>query len=218
MALGVKGVAGLLAFGLAAGLAACGGPSENGGPATPRAPSSTIAGADASPPAVASAGTMPHERAEEDCEALVRDSVEDMTWFVGDFGLIDYVDVERLPAVIREQCKMFTPDEFRCINRDTGTVAVDKTSCIPKAKRDALAAAVRPLMAENPADIKEAAKKASHCEYGSQMAKLQACKAVSERTRKRLRNGWNASRNPPNDVCLIAQELLKRRLAAVGCN
>jgi len=180
----------------------------------PQEPSTTIVAAPA--PSDAAAAPVSAAPPPDRCDKLVRDGVEDATWFVNEYGLLDYVDIDRLPAVIREQCKTYTDAELACMTPDPGPKPVDLTGCVPPNKLAAMRSAMLPLL-DYPADLKEAARITLRCDYGDAMRAMAACKAVPERMRRKLERAWSVAINPPLRNCGIGATLMKQRLAAIGC-
>jgi len=137
-----------------------------------------------------------------------------MTWYIGEYGLLDYVDVAKLPAVIRAQCDTLTDTELACAATDRSVA----TDCLPPAKLDALRSAVLPLLQLSPA-LRAQAKAAKRCEYQTAMDLMHKCTSVPERFRKSLERAWasTATVQSPPFACKVGLEVMKVRLAALGC-
>jgi hypothetical protein len=137
-----------------------------------------------------------------------------MSWYIGEHGLLDYVDIEKLPAVIRAQCNTLTDTELGCAEKDQSIA----TECLPQAKLDALRAAVLPLL-DLPAELRAEAKAAKRCEYQTAMNLMNQCSNVPARFRKLLENAWASTANvqSPPFACKVGLEVMKVRLAAIRC-
>ena len=214
----------LAAFGLAmslVGVPACGGgprasetpgagASSGPGPSTPATPPRADA-ADAGAPATDAGAPATADL----CPGIVRDALEDLTWFVNDFGVIGYVDIVRAPAVLEAHCKTLSIESQRCI-AEPSPVWKDKTDCVDAEGIRRMQAALRPLL-DPPASERVPPPKTGHCEYGALVERLQACTAVPERMRRKLRQQWQRSPGPPRNVCFDAERLLSQRLKEAGC-
>jgi hypothetical protein len=188
----------------------CGHGSPSPSPSTPTEPRTE-------PTARHDAADTHAEPAKPDrCDAWIQHEVAGMSWYVGEYGLLDYVDVDRLPAVVRTECHKLSDEELACVSKDTPDG--DKLHCVSSAERDAYRSALLPLLAL-PADLRAAAKAATRCEYGKAMTAMNACPKVPERYRRNLERAWSSAANvqSPPFACQVGVEVMKRRLASIGC-
>lgn len=149
------------------------------------------------------------------CPGIVRDAVEDLTWFVNDFGLLGYVDVQRAPAVIAEQCKTWPIEGQRCVAKPSA-VWENKLGCLDDEAIRRWRAAAKPLL-DPPTSERVPPPKTGTCDYGTLVEKLQTCAAVPERMRRKLQKQWQLSPGPPRNVCFDAERLLRQRMKEAGC-
>jgi hypothetical protein len=148
------------------------------------------------------------------CQPWIDKEVRGMSWYIGEYGLLDYVDIEKLPAVVRGQCDGLTDVELACVEKEQSIA----TDCLPQAKLDALRAVVLPLL-ELPPDLRAKADAATRCEYQTAMDLMHECANVPARFRALLDRAWASTANvqSPPFWCQVGVEVMKTRLAAIGC-
>jgi hypothetical protein len=151
------------------------------------------------------------------CAAWVAYQLEDMTWFIGDYGLLDYVDIARTPAVLRDLCKGLSDGEIACDLEDTDRPH-DKLGCLSRDKIAAWRDAILPLL-KLPAELRAHADAARTCHYYEAMRAMEACGAVPAKMRRKLKRAWASTANvqSPPFACQVGLEVMQQRLAALGC-
>ena len=139
-----------------------------------------------------------------------------MRWYIGERGLLDYVDLDRLPAVIRAECDKLDDRALACVSKVTDDE--DKRRCLSQSERDEFRATLLPLL-DLPAEMRAAANAAKTCEYGKAIQAMNACRKVPDRYRKALQRAWDsaAGYNPLPFACQVGLDVMKLRLASIGC-
>src|SRR4051812_27809867 len=117
---------------------ACGSttPAPKPGPQPAASPSAPVAAPAAAKP--------------DRCAAWIAYTLEDMTWFVGEHGILDYVDVDHAPAVLAEVCASLTDDEIACDLKDADRPS-DKRGCVAQDKIPKMRETLMPLFTKLPA-------------------------------------------------------------------
>ena len=140
-----------------------------------------------------------------------------MRWYIGERGLLDYVDLDRLPAVLRAECDKLDDRALACVSKVT-KAHEDKLHCVSQAERDEYRAALLPLL-DLPAEMRAAAKAAKTCEYDKAIQAMNACGKVPDRYRKAIQRAWDSamSYNPLPFACQVGLDVMKLRLASIGC-
>jgi hypothetical protein len=201
--------------------AACGHPSP---PADPRAPAKATpidpsAASMVTPvdPTVERPAPPRPEPQHDRCAAWVESETDHMRWFIGERGLLDYVDLDRLPAVIRAECDKLDDRALACVSEVT-EAREDKLRCLSGGQRDEFRAALLPLL-DLPAGMRATAKAAKTCEYGKAIQAMNACGKVPDRYRQMIQRAWSSAvnYNPLPFACQVGLDVMQQRLASVGC-
>lgn len=186
-------------------LVACGSASK---PVAPPATTTTKAAPSTGTTATAAVPTV------DRCDAYVERETTGMSWYIGPYGVLDWVDLAIVERVSREQCATYTDAELACISKDGETL-----SCLSDEKIQALRSALDPAL-ERPAELRARANAATSCQsYSEAMRAFEACAAVPARFRKTVTRAWSSTagvQTPPY-ACHIGSEVMTKRLAAIGC-
>lgn len=165
-------------------------------------------------PATSARSGAPAASTVDRCAAYVERETTGMSWYIGPYGVLDWVDLALVARVSREHCATYSDTELACVSKDGETL-----SCLPDDKIQALRRALDPAL-ERPADLRARANAATTCEsYSEAMRAFEACAAVPAKFRKTVTRAWSSTagvQTPPH-ACHIGSEVMAKRLAALGC-